>query len=93
MLDEVTLADATAGHVGHKAVHHVQLVIAWEDEPLGILHDVRYFFLRLGLAVIKQHIVLDDVGQYIWLQHLLPQVGGLVAALLVDGVACALSIG
>ena len=93
VLYQIGLSDAHAGHVLLQLCHHVQLVVAGKNQFLGILHHMCHLLLSLGLAVVKQHIVHDDVGHRVPLQNLFPHVGGLVASDLVHRVACSLSIG
>ena len=59
---QVSLAHSVCLHVVDEPCHHVELVIAREDEPLGVFHDVRHFLARLCLAVVHQCVVGDDVG-------------------------------
>lgn len=72
MLDEVTLAYALLRYVFEKLGHHVELVVAWEDELLGVLHDVGHSLTRLCLAIVEAHVLVDDVGETIFLQHPFP---------------------
>ena len=73
VLDQVLGADAPAGSVGQQSAHHVQLVVAgpYLLSPLAS-----------GLVVPRLHdlgVVLDDVGQPVAGEDLLPEVVGLEA--------------
>ena len=92
MLDEVALPDAVLRHVAQKLVHHVQLVVAREDELLHVLHHVRNLLAALRLAVVEERVVLDDVRDRRLRQHALPEVGRLESVRVV-GIPRALSVG
>ena len=73
VLDEILGAHSPAGRVGQQLAHHVQLVIA---RPYLLSP------LASGLVVPRLHdlsVVLDDVGEPIAGENLLPQVIGLEA--------------
>ena len=93
MLDEIGLPHSLFSHVTHQLAHHVQLMIARENEFLGVLHDVRHLLLGLGFVVVKAHVVHDDVGYGVLLQDLFPHIRGLVATLGIHGIARALAVG
>ena len=67
-------------------------MVTWEDQLLGVLHDVRHLLLGLGLVVVEADVVHDDVGHSVFLQDLFPHIRGLVATLSVHGVARPLAI-
>ena len=91
MLYQIGLSYTHPSNVLFQLRHYVQLVVAGEYQLLGVLHDVRHLLLRLCLIVVEQHIVHDDVCHRVLLQHLFPEVGGLVA-LRVHGVPCTLPL-
>ena len=72
MLDEVTFAYAFLRYVFEELGHHVELVVAWEDELLGVLHDVGHFLACLCLAIVETYVLVDDVGEAVFLQHPFP---------------------
>ena len=71
VLDQVALAGAAVSSVGKQSAHHIKLVVARPDLD---------FLLPPGLLVLGLHdlgVVLEDVGQVLAGQHLVPQIVGL----------------
>ena len=81
MLNEIVSAGAVGLHIGQQLGHHVQLMIPGEDHALGF--DFAGLFVPL---LLQMEVFLQDLQQAILAQHVLPQVGGVIAVR-VDGVA------
>ena len=79
MFDEVGPSHSHPYRILREALHHIELMIAREDEHPCVLHDVGHALLRLGLAIVNEGIVGEDVREGLLLQRMLPQVGGLEA--------------
>ena len=71
MLNQIAVADALGGRMIQQAAYHVQLMIAREDQ--------RFFGQRVSRLTLQQHEMLDDACKAGRLEHLFPQIGGLVA--------------
>ena len=71
VLDQVAVPHAVVGGVVEQAAHHIQLVIAREDQGLPRQ--------RVGRLAFQQHEVLDDASQALLAEHLFPQIRRLVA--------------
>ena len=92
MLYQIGLAHPKFRHIVNQFVHHIQLMVARENQLLGILHYVRHFLLCLCLIVIEAYIVHYYVGNHILLQDSLPHIRCLVSAIGIHRVSCALTI-
>ena len=77
MLDQGVVADALAARGAGQQAHRFELVVAGKDHRLHLYlaAAVVAFFVRLQVDEAR-----DQVEQAVALQHLLPQVGGAVAA-------------
>src|SRR5450756_2545158 len=82
VLDQVVAAGALLARVGLGLAHAVELVVAREDHRLA-LDGLAAELLVVGLQVEEAR---EDVHEAVARPHLLPKVGGLVAAG-VHGVA------
>lgn len=75
VLDEIVPACTVGCHIRDQLAHHVQLVIAGEDDPLsgeGLLRSVGQ--QQLLLRHLQMDKLLQNVHHAVLLEHLLPQV-------------------
>ncbi len=71
MLDKVCFARAVLGYVVHKFAHYFELMVAGEVEGAG--------GQGIGVFSVEAHEVLNDIGQAVTGQYLIPQVGGFMS--------------
>ena len=73
MLNEIVVPRAVRGNVGDQLPHHVQLVVAREDQAL--FFDDLFFAVRLEdlfFALLQVDKFLKDIHHGVLLEHLFP---------------------
>ena len=67
MFNEIRLANALVCNISNEFVYYVELVEAWENKLLGILHYVRNLLLGLCFTIVEENVVHNDVSHVVLL--------------------------